>query len=410
MSSDAREADAEARARGPLSGIHVLDLSSYIAGPYACSLLADLGADVIKIEAPQGDSLRQYPSTLAAESRAFLGTNRSKRGLALDVKSEAGLGVLLRLVKRADVLVHNFRPSVPERLGIDYESLRAVNPRLIYCALTGYGETGPMRGKAGYDQVLQCFTGICEFQGAANGKPEIVMGSVVDFYAASMMASGISAALYSRERTGEGQYVGLSLLGAALAMQSGRFIRAKGEGPGVERDLRSGGITGIHPAKEGEIYLSANTPHFWRSLCTLTGLPELAQNPEYDTVRKRAQRATEIVPLIRAALQKRTAREWEDVFGEAVPCCAVRPMEEMFDHPQVRAQGLMASMEHARAGSYEGVRQPLKFSATPGPEPFSAPALGQHADEILTEAGYTPAEIGNLRDQGAIPPADPHEF
>jgi formyl-CoA transferase len=391
-----------------LSGIGVLDLSSYIAGPYACSLLADLGAEVIKIEPPGGDSLRQYPSTLDAESRAFLGTNRSKRGIALDLKREEGLAVFMRLVESADVLVHNFRPSVPVRLGVDYERLKSVNPRLIYCALTGYGETGPMRNKAGYDQVLQSFTGICTFQGAAReagaGKPEIVLGSVVDFYAASLLAYGTAAALFHRERTGEGQYVGLSLLGAALAMQSGRFIRARGEDSTASRDLRSGGITGIHPTGEGDLYLSANTAHFWRSLCTLVGLPELASNPKYDTVRKRAKCATEIVPIIRAALKSHTALEWEEILGEEVPCCAVRPIEEMFGHPQVLAQGLVTTLEHPRIGSYQGLRKPLKFSETPGPEPFAAPRLGQHTDEILARAGYSEEDIGQLRKLGVIPP------
>jgi crotonobetainyl-CoA:carnitine CoA-transferase CaiB-like acyl-CoA transferase len=389
---------------GPLTGVRVLDLSSYIAGPYGCSLLADLGAEVIKVEPPGGDPLRQYPSTLAEESRAFVGTNRSKRGITIDLKCAGGLEILRRLVARADVLVHNFRPSVPSRLGIDYETLKAANPLLIYCALSGYGESGPLREKAGYDQVLQCFTGMCTFQGARGAKAEIVLGSVVDFYAASLIAYAVSAALFHRERSGQGQYVSLSLLGAALAMQSARFIWAQGEGRGVERDLRSGGITGIHPTADGEIYLSANTPHFWRALCTLVGLPELAADSNYDTVRKRAKRAAEIVPLVRSALGQRTATEWEGIFGEQVPCCAVRAIEDMFDHPQVLAEGLVATLGHSRAGSYRGLRKPLKFSAAPGPEPFGAPSLGQHSDEILSGIGYTGDEIAELRKLGAIPP------
>jgi formyl-CoA transferase len=328
--------------------------------------------------------------------------------MALDLKREEGLAVFMRLVASADVLVHNFRPSVPVRLGMGYEQLKAVNPRLIYCALTGYGETGPLSNKAGYDQVLQSFTGICTFQGAAQeataGKPEIVLGSVVDFYAASLLAYGATAALFHRERTGEGQYVGLSLLGAALAMQSGRFIWAGGEDSSASRDLRSGGITGIHPTGEGELYLSANTVNFWRSLCTLVGLPELASNPKYDTVRKRAKCAAEIVPAIRATLKSHTALEWEEIFGDDVPCCAVRPIEEMFDHPQVLAQGLVTTVQHPRLGSYQGLRKPLKFSETPGPEPFAAPTLGQHTDEILASAGYSEQDIGQLRRLGVIPP------
>lgn len=380
----------------------MLDLSAYIASPYGCSLLADLGAEVIKIEPPSGDTLRQYPSTLEPESRAFLGTNRSKLGIVLDLKQLEGQQVLLRLVESTDVLVHNFRSSVPARLGIEYERLRKINPRLIYCGLSGYGESGPLKDKAGYDQVLQCMTGICTFQGSA-GEPEIVYGSIVDYYAASLLAYGVTAALFHRERTGEGQYVGVSLLRSALAMQSGRFIWAEREGREVGRDMRSGGVTGIHPTKEGEIYISANTPHFWQSLCELTGVPELAGDPHYNTVRKRAKHASEILPRLRTALLCRTALEWEERFGDRVPCGAVRPIEDMFVHPQVLAQGLVANLDHKTVGPYRGMAGPLHLSASPGPEPFAAPALGQHTAEVLGRCGYSEEQLQELRKLKVIP-------
>ena len=178
---------------GPLSGVRVLDLSAYIAGPYGCTLLADQGAEVIKIEPPQGDNLRKYPSTLEPEGRAFLGINRGKLGMVLDLKEPEGYAVLLDLVRSADVLVHNFRPEVAPRLRIDFETLKQVNPRLIYCALSGYGETGPLKNKAGFDQVLQSMTGICALQGTPEA-PQIVYGSVVDYYAASLLAAGVASA------------------------------------------------------------------------------------------------------------------------------------------------------------------------------------------------------------------------
>jgi len=371
---------------GPLFGVRVLDLSAYIAGPYGCSLLADQGAEVIKVEPPAGDNLRKYPSTLAAESRAFLGVNRSKLGLMLDLKDPGQLQALLALVREADILVHNFRPGVPERLGIGYEQLKPLNPRLIYCAVTGYGESGPLSGKAGYDQVLQTMTGMATMQGKAGGPPEILYGSVVDYYAAALVAGGVSSALYERVQSGLGQFVGISLLRSALTMQSARLIWAEGEGREVGRDMRSGGITGIHPTREGWLYISANTPHFWRALCDKIGLPEMAGDERYDSVRKRNTHQAEIVPRLRQALQARSALEWEALFGEEVPCAAARSVEDMFDFPQVQAEDLLAVYEHPVVGRYRAFKNPIRFGRTPGPVPFAAPTLGQHNPGLLAKA------------------------
>lgn len=371
-----------ARSSGPLAGVKVLDLSAYIAGPYGCTLLADQGADVIKVEPPAGDNLRQYPSTLIGENRAFLGVNRSKQGLVLDLKRADDVSVLHELVAEADVLVHNFRPGVPERLCIEHERLEALNPRLIYCAVTGYGEEGPMRYRAGYDQVLQAMTGMCVLQGKPDGPPELTYGSPVDYYAAAMVAAGVASALFERERSGKGQYVGVSLLRSALAMQSARMIKAEGELHEIARDMRSGGITGLHPTADGYLYLSANTPRFWDALCRLTGLEELASDPRYDSVRKRAAAAGEIVPKLREKLSTRSAVEWERILVDAVPCSIVRPVEDMFDHPQVLAEGIMATIPHEGLGSYRGVAKPIKYGRTPAPEPFSAPSFGQDSERL----------------------------
>ena len=369
--------------RGPLAGVKVLDLSAYIAGPYGCALLADQGAHVIKVEPPAGDNLRNYPSTLKDESRAFLGVNRSKLGIVLDLKAADGIKALLELVKEADVLVHNFRPSVPTRLGIAYEQLEKINPRLIYCTITGFGETGPLKDKAGYDQVLQSMTGMCALQGKKGDPPEILYGSIVDYYAASLISSGVASALYEREKSGKGQNVGVSLLRSALTLQSARLIWAKDEPRDVGRDMRSGGITGIHPAQEGYLYISANTPHFWKSLCQKVGLSDLVDDERFNSVRKRSAMEPVIVPILRAALSKKSALEWEQIFGEEVPCSAIRQVEDMFDYPQVLAEEMITSFQHPVVGEYRGFQHPLKFSRTPAPDPFTAPTLGQHNKDII---------------------------
>ena len=246
---------------GPLTGVRVIDMSAYIAGPYGCSLLADQGAEIIKVEPPAGDNLRKYPSSLESESRAFLGVNRSKLATVLDIKKPEDLAILLTLIESADVLVHNFRPTVAPRIGIGYEQLNKLNPRLIYCAVSGYGETGPLKDKAGFDQVLQTMTGMAAQQGKKGGPPEVLYGSVVDFYASALVAGAVSSALFERERSGLGQFVGVSLLDAAMTMQSTRLVWAEHEGRDVGRDMRSGGITGIHPTKDGFIYISAKETH-----------------------------------------------------------------------------------------------------------------------------------------------------
>lgn len=386
----------------PLAGIQVLDLSAYIAGPYGCTLLSDLGAQVIKIEPPEGDNLRKYPSTLQAESRAFIGVNRGKRGISLDLKSAEGYEIFLKLLLRADVLVHNFRPTVPPRLKIDFPTLSQLNPKLVYCAMTGYGSSGPMANNAGYDQVLQAMSGICDSQGMGKAEPEIVYGSVVDFYASAMIANSVNAALFKRERTGQGSYVEVSLLASALTMQSTRLVWAEGEPKNIERDMRSGGITGIHPTKDGFIYLSANTPHFWEALCTLLGLDSLATDERYDTVRKRAENASIIVPIIRGALQKRSAAQWEAHFGTQVPCAMVRPVQDMFEHPQVQAEGLVREFSHSKIGKYKSITGLIKMDHAACATERAAPDFGEHTSELLAEYGYCQQQIDQFRQRGIV--------
>ncbi len=389
-------------APGPLSGVRVLDLTSYLAGPYGCALLGDLGAHVIKIEPPGGEMMRNYPSTLAGHSRAYIGANKNKRGLVLNLKHAEGRALLYALVDRADVLIENFRPSVPPRLGIDYETLKRRNKRLIYCGLTGYGDSGPMRDAAGFDQVLQSWTGIATFQGSDYDRPHVVRGSVVDYYASSLIAMAVSAALYERERTGEGQYAGVSLLRTALAMQAGRFVWSEDEPREIDRDLQPGKLAGIHPTREGFIYISAHSSHFWAALCQAIGLPELATDPRYDDMRKRADRADELLPQLHAALAQRTAKEWIAIMQDCVPAAIVRPLEDLFDDPQVLAEGIVATVPHPTLGTYRAVGKPVAFSRTPGPPTRHAPALGEHSAAILAEIGISGDELHRLREVGAV--------
>jgi crotonobetainyl-CoA:carnitine CoA-transferase CaiB-like acyl-CoA transferase len=387
---------------GPLDGVTVLDLCSYLAGPYGCTLLADLGASVIKIESPQGDMLRQFPSSLSGESRFFLGTNRGKRAIALDLKQREGLAVLHRMVETADVLIENFRPSVPARLGIDYPRLKAINPRLVYCGLTGYGDSGPLSEKGGFDQVLQCLSGMAVFQGGGPDKAQVVQGSVLDYFTSALLAYGVASALFHRERSGAGQYLSLSLLRSALTIQAGRFVWADSESRQVPRDSGAGGLTGIHPTKEGGLYISVHSNHFFAALCELIGRPELSSDPRCATMRSRAAHAAELVSELRTALAARSALEWEEIFGERVPCAAVRPIEDMFDHPQVIAEELVTTLDHPVVGRYRAMTKPIKFADTPGPPPSPSPVFGQHSDQILAAYGYSLQEIAALRERGII--------
>jgi crotonobetainyl-CoA:carnitine CoA-transferase CaiB-like acyl-CoA transferase len=386
-----------------LSGIRVLDLTAYVAGPYGATLLGDLGADVLKIEGPGGDTMRHYPSTLPGESRVYLGANRNKRSIVMDLKQPRAQEVLHRMVATSDVLIHNFRPAAAGRLRVDRETLHTVNPQLVYCSLTGFGMSGPMADAPGFDQVLQCMTGIAHAQGAPTGAPQVVLGSVVDYYGAALLAMAVSAALFDRGRTGQGQCVDASLLRSALTMQAGRMVWARDESRDVERDLRAGRLAGIHPTREGYLYLQAQTPKFWTALCELTGMHDLATDPRYDDMRKRKDREDEIVPRLRAALATRTALEWEAVFGEAVPCTAVRCIEDVFDHPQVLAQGLVAEHDHPQLGSYRAMTGPVAIDGgRPAGADRRAPMLGEHTDELLAEFGLGSADIEALRACGAV--------
>jgi crotonobetainyl-CoA:carnitine CoA-transferase CaiB-like acyl-CoA transferase len=382
-----------------LQGIVVLDLTAYLAGPYGCALLGDVGAEIIKIEPPGGDATRQYPSSLE-ECRTFLGANRNKRSIVLDLKNAEGRAAFYRLVEQADVVVHNFRPRVPRALGIDYETLRSLRPNLIYCSLTGYGESGPLCDHPGYDTMLQCFTGIAALQGASTGTPQVLSGSIVDYHSASFVALSILSALVHRLRTGEGQHVKPSLLRSSISLQAGQFIWAETEPRNVDRWWPAN-YSGIYPTKDGHVFLQATTQKFWKGLCETFGFPELADDPRYDNLTKRTERKDEIKSLIKEALKQHTASEWEQLTLGKLPCVAVRPIDDMFDHPQMLAEGLVVEHEHPIVGKYRSMGKAIQMGVDDSPT-TRAPMLGEHTSEILARFGFRDDEIVALRANGAV--------
>jgi crotonobetainyl-CoA:carnitine CoA-transferase CaiB-like acyl-CoA transferase len=345
--------------------------------------------------------LRQFPSSLPGESRFFLGTNRGKRAMALDLKHPEGLAVLHRMVETADVLVENFRPSVPARLGIDYPRLKAINPRLVYCGLTGYGDTGPHSEKGGFDQVLQCLSGMAVFQGGGPEKAQVVLGSVLDYFTSALLAYGVASALFHRERSGAGQYLSLSSLRSALTIQAGRFVWTDSESREVARDSGAGGLTGIHPTKDGGLYISVHSNHFFAALCELIGRPELARDRRCATMRSRAAHAAELVPELRAALAAQRPRVGGD-FRRTRPLCGGAA-----DRGHVRS-----SAGHRRrpghdarpcggwALSDDDKADQIRRHAWAAAE--RVPGFGQHSDEILAAYGYSARDIAALRERGVV--------
>ncbi len=386
-----------------LEGMVVLDLSSYLAGPYGGALLGDVGATVIKVEAPEGDMMRRYPSTLEGENRAVLGANRNKRSIRLDLKNQDGRTAFHRMVEQADVVLHNFRPGVPKSLGIDYDTLRAVRPDLVYCSLTGYGESpdGPLRNHPGYDQMLQCFAGLAAAQGEAAGVPAVLRGSIVDFFTSTLLAFGVTSAIVHRLRTGEGQHVEISLLRSAIALQVGRFISADNEPWDTPKEPDSGRVANAIPTKEGYLYFQATTPKFWTALCEIIGLPELARDPQYDTLRKRGEHSAVLMPQIRQALMAKPAIEWEQLMQGRVPGVAVRSVSQMFDHPQVLAEGLVTELEHPVVGKYKTMTTAVKMGSGEV-QTTRSPLLGEHTDEVLRSFGFDEADVGRLRAGKAV--------
>jgi crotonobetainyl-CoA:carnitine CoA-transferase CaiB-like acyl-CoA transferase len=393
---------------GPLHGIKVIELAQIMAGPTCGMLLADMGADVIKVEKlPGGDDTRSYTEpSIRGESAAFMILNRNKRGIAVNLKKPGGLEIVKRLLADADVVTENYRKGTVEKLGLGYDVLQALNPRLIYCAVSGYGRTGPYADKGGFDLIAQGFAGIMSITGEPGGPPAKSGTSIADINAGILAALGIVSALVSRATTGRGQMVETSLMEAAIQQtywQSAIFF-ATGVNPGPTGSAHI--LTAPYqafPTKDGWINVGGANQSNWERIVKVIGRPELADDARFRTNGDRMRNLAALTPLIAERLEARSSSEWIREFEAAgVPVGPVNKIGEMLADPQVAAREMVLEVDHPRAGRVKALGMPIKFSETSGEVTRAAPLLGEHTREILAGLGYTSVEIERLRSEGAV--------
>jgi formyl-CoA transferase/CoA:oxalate CoA-transferase len=390
----------------PLHGITVLDLTRVLSGPYCTMLLADLGARVIKVEQPgKGDDTRGWgPPFQSGESAYFMSINRNKESVTLDFKQAEGRAVLERLIARADVVVENFRPGAMAKLGLDYPSLAAAHPRLVYCSISGFGQTGPRRKEAGYDAVMQGEGGLMSITGAADGPPYRLGVAIADIVSGMFAAQGITAALFARERTGRGQQVDIAMLdsvAALLSYQAGIYFAT---------DSAPTRLGNRHPtivpyetfqASDGEFVLAVGNDDQWRRFCGVAGLPE---EERFATNRQRVLAYDALQPLLSSRLRQEPRGWWiERLTAAGVPCGSVRDLHELFADPQITARAMVHELQHQSVGAMRVLGTPLKLSETPAAIRTPPPRLGEHTDAVLTaDAGVAPADLAALRAKRVI--------
>jgi crotonobetainyl-CoA:carnitine CoA-transferase CaiB-like acyl-CoA transferase len=389
-----------------LHGITVLDLTRVLSGPYCSMMLADMGARVIKIEQPgKGDDTRGWgPPFIEGESAYFLSINRNKESVTLDFKRPEGRAVLERLVAKADVVVENFRPGTLAKIGFDYASLAAAHPRLVFCSISGFGQTGPRRCEAGYDAVMQAEGGLMSITGSAGGSPFRLGVAIADVVSGMFAAQGITLALLARERTGRGQSVDIAMLDSVVALlsyQAGIYFATEKAPPRLGNRHPTIVPYETFKASDGEFVIAVGNDEQWRRFCGATGfVPE----ERFATNRLRVVNYDDLKPRLDAALAARTRGEWIALLkAAAVPCGSVRDLQEVFDDPQVAARSMVAEIEHATAGVLKVLGTPLKLSDTPGTIRTPPPALGQHTESILVDdLGFSREQVADLRGKGVI--------
>ena len=399
----------EQSATGPLAGLKVIDLSHVMAGPTCSMLLADMGANVIKVEKIPGgdDSRRMVPPAIGEESAAFLIMNRNKRGIALDLKSEKGRDVLSRLLKDADVLIENYRRGTMEKMGFGYDALHASNPKLIYCSISGFGRTGPSADRGGFDLVAQGLTGLMSITGEGPGRPPMKIGApVTDITAGILACVGILAALHSREQTGRGQMVDTSLYEAGIVHTYWHsaicFATGRAPGPmGTAHPLNA--PYQAFPASDGWITVGAANQANWLRLLEALETPQLADDLRFKTNPDRMQNLAELEATLTPIFQRRTSAEWlRRLEAVGVPAGPVLDIRQMQADPQALARKMIVETEHPTAGNPKAIGLPIKFSETPGGVRRPAPLFGQHTKEVLRAHGFSDAEINELAAKGVI--------
>jgi len=389
-----------------LAGLRVIDLTQAMAAPFCTMNLADMGADVIKVEPPAGEDMRRGSASKNGHSGTFATINRSKRGITLDLKQPAGVEVMHRLVKTADVFVQNYRPGAATRLGVDHETLAALNPRLIYCSISGFGATGPYAGRGGYDLIAQGMSGIISVTGDEDGPPAKAGVPLSDLAAGLFGAYGILCALEHRERTGEGQLVDTSLLEAAMALTvweateywvTGRAPRPLGSAHRLAAPYQA------LRASDGWFTVGANNDKLFESFCRVIDRPDLAADPRYAGVRERLRHRAALVAEIERTTAKETRAHWLARLDRAgVPAGPINTYPEALADPHALARDMIVDLVHPGAGPIKALGVPVKLSGTPGAVDRPAPLLGQDNAAVLTELGYTEAEQRTLKANGVM--------
>ena len=391
---------------GPLHGFRILDLTTMISGPLATMILADQGADVIKVEMPgRGDQVRAAANRRGDMSANFLNNNRNKRSITIDLKRDEGRELLKRLSTGADALVQNFRPGVVERLGIGEQEIRQMSPDIVYVSISGFGEGGPYASKPVYDPIIQAVSSLASIQGGSDEhRPRLVRTIVPDKVTAVTASQAITAALLSRERTGEGQHVRLSMFDSILSflwssdMGSQTFIDHN-----ISQQRAASFIDLIYETKDGHMSVAVMSDEQWAALTRVLDRPEWLDDPRFATMASRDLNIDDRLSLTQTVLTTRTTAEWiERLEAEGVPCAPVLTRTEVVDHPQTVANQSVIEVEHPVAGRLRQARPAARFEGTPVEMRRGAPLLGQDTDEVLSECGLSPADIVDLRGTGVI--------